>query len=114
MFEGELASLAAIENTKTVKVPHPIKVLPQPSGPGSLIAMEFLDMKYLSQQSELGASLARLHRHNIELPIDHEDKIHSFGFHVRTCCGFLPQGNGWNKDWDEYYSIKLEEQINRY
>lgn len=48
MFEGEMASLTAILNTDTVKVPKPIKVLDAPGG-SSMLVMEHLDMRYLSR-----------------------------------------------------------------
>ena len=48
MFEGEMASLTAILETHTVKVPRPLKVLDAPGG-GSMLVMEHLDMKYLGR-----------------------------------------------------------------
>lgn len=48
MFEGEMASLTAILQTDTVKVPKPIKVLDGPGG-SSMLVMEHLDMRYLSR-----------------------------------------------------------------
>ena len=25
--------------------------------------------------------------------------VEKFGFHVTTCCGFIPQDNSWTEDW---------------
>lgn len=55
MFEGEMASLAAILKTGTVKVPRPIKVLDAPGG-GSVLVMEHLDMRYLSRSVPIPSS----------------------------------------------------------
>lgn len=48
MFDGEMASLTAILQTKTVKVPKPIKVIDLPAG-GTLFVMEHLDMRGLNR-----------------------------------------------------------------
>lgn len=48
MFEGEMASLEAIQKTKIVKVPQPIKVIDLPGG-GAMFAMEHLKMKHLNK-----------------------------------------------------------------
>ncbi|EPY88850.1 hypothetical protein CB1_000151010 [Camelus ferus] len=64
MFEGEMASLTAILETGTVRVPKPIKVLEAPGG-GSVLVMEHLDMQSLSSHAAtLGAQLADLHLEN--------------------------------------------------
>ena len=57
MFDGELASLKAIEATNTIKVPHPIAVLEGPKG--HMFIMEHLDLKNCSKQAELGTYLAK-------------------------------------------------------
>ncbi|KAF5921458.1 hypothetical protein HPG69_012507 [Diceros bicornis minor] len=67
MFEGEMASLTAILETGTVRVPRPIKVLDAPGG-GSMLVMEHLDMSSLSSHAaKLGAQLADLHLKNKKL-----------------------------------------------
>jgi len=106
MFEGELASLVALQNTNTIKVPKPIKVLDLPNGPGSLIMMEYLDMRRCSKQAQLGQALAKLHLANLELKSSSEDFVQKFGFDTVTCCGFLPQKNYWRDDWVEFYTEK--------
>ena len=60
MFEGEKASLEAIQATQTVKVPTPGPVLDHPSGPGTVFIMEHLDLQGLGRHSAaLGEQLAR-------------------------------------------------------
>jgi len=110
MFKGEYESLKAIANTNTIKVPQPIKVLKRPTGPGSLLVMEFVDMKRCSNQSLLGQQLATLHLNNWTNR-DTGDFVEKFGFDVETCCGFLPQSNSWRNDWVHFYTEKLQEQI---
>ena len=53
----------------------------------------------------------RMHKHNEELLSKSEksnSSVHGdqggegvtrFGFHVPTCCGYIPQDNTWNEDW---------------
>jgi len=111
MFKGEMASLKEIEATQTIKVPHPIAVTDNPEGPGSIFIMEYLNMSYLTNQAALGTALAKLHISNREKEKT-SDYIDKFGFHVQTCCGFLPQGNSWQSNWVSFYTSKLEEQVN--
>ncbi|XP_005407241.1 PREDICTED: ketosamine-3-kinase [Chinchilla lanigera] len=127
MFEGEMASLIAILKTDTVKVPRPIKVLDAPGG-GSMLVMEYLDMRYLSSHAaKLGEQLADLHLQNQKLGemLRKEDStvgkgdgqaewhfVDQFGFDVVTCCGYLPQVNDWQKDWVKFYTQqRIQPQI---
>ena len=57
----------------------------------------------------------RMHLHNEELRKREQKKessvhkvdaegtsgsyVDKFGFHVTTCCGFIPQDNSWTDDW---------------
>ena len=61
MFNGELASLVAIENTGTIKVPHAYQVLDMPDSNGGLLIMDHIDIKSLSSQNQanLGTKLAK-------------------------------------------------------
>merc|ERR1712156_117094 len=111
MLDGEFASLKAIAETNTVKVPKPISVLQNEKGK-TMLVMEHLELKHCSNQGELGTQLARLHLHNIERGKNcHPDYVNQFGFHVKTSCGSIPQTNSWKDDWPEYYSDKLQEQV---
>ncbi|TTQ55691.1 Ketosamine-3-kinase [Bagarius yarrelli] len=106
MFEGEKASLEAILSTDTIRVPKPVKVVDLETG-GAALIMEHIDMKSLNRfTAQLAQQLADFHLHNkrqkekqkkeeqtvgkgssqAEVPV-----IHQFGFHVQTCCGFIPQ-----------------------
>ncbi|XP_077110692.1 ketosamine-3-kinase-like [Ranitomeya variabilis] len=118
MFEGELASLEALHQTGTIKVPNPIKVIDQPGG-GAALVMEHMNMRSLNRHSAaLGEQLADLHLHNQRLRekldrdsgivgkgagqavVAHVDK---FGFHAVTCCGSIPLVNDWQEDWVAFY-----------
>lgn len=48
MFEGEMASLEAIQKTNIVRVPQPIKIIDLPGG-GAMFVMEYLKMKHLNK-----------------------------------------------------------------
>lgn len=108
MFDGEFDSLKAIAATNTIAVPQPLVVLDNPHG-GAVIAMEYLDMKGLRKYSkELGHQLAKLHLHNSEVArankpgfVGKEESayVDKFGFHVTTCCGYLPLDNEWCDNW---------------
>lgn len=126
MFDGEFESLKAILSTHTVRVPEPYAVVDNPTG-GALIAMEYVKMNSLSKYSEqLGQQLARLHKHNEELQKrqasnsinlrshsadEGMDYVSEFGFHITTCCGYIPQNNKWKSDWVEFYAQHLEYQL---
>ncbi|XP_060090685.1 ketosamine-3-kinase-like [Heteronotia binoei] len=118
MFDGEMASLTAILETQTVKVPKPIKVIDVPEG-GAMFVMEHLDMKSLNRHAEkLGIQLADLHLHNQKLQeklkknastvgkVEETDVqvVERFGFHTVTCCGYLPQVNDWQQDWVTFFA----------
>lgn len=121
MFEGEQASLAAIAATRTVRVPQPVVVADNPDGPGSILVMEHLDMKYLRDQAGLGRDLARLHLHNRQrdatalLNTSPDDstlvRVHQFGFDTATYCGSSRQSNNWQSSWSDFYTTKLQEQV---
>lgn len=52
MFVGEMASLEAIFQTNTVKVPKPVKVIDLERG-GSAFVMEHVDMRGLSKYATI-------------------------------------------------------------
>lgn len=127
MFDGEMASLEAILSTNTVKVPRPVKVVDLERG-GSVFIMDHVDMRSLNKYSaKLGDQLADLHLYN-KRQIEKENKeqqtvgkgsgqseigaVNKFGFHVTTCCGYLPQVNDWQDDWVSFYSQqRLQYQL---
>ncbi|XP_076866240.1 ketosamine-3-kinase isoform X1 [Brachyhypopomus gauderio] len=127
MFDGEKASLEAILSTNTIKVPKPLKVVDLEQG-GAVFVMEHVDMRSLNRYSaQLGEQLADLHLHNkrqkekrdkgeqtigkgsgqSEVPV-----VDQFGFHVMTCCGYIPQVNDWQADWVSFYTQqRLQHQL---
>lgn len=102
MFHGELESLKAIRSTRTVLAPNPIATGFTESGQ-YFIVMEYLNMTSLNTtcSAELGSQLADMHMNNLQ---GEQPNINQFGFHVETCCGFLPQKNTWTNDWLVYKS----------
>ncbi|KAM9597742.1 fructosamine-3-kinase isoform 2-T2 [Trichechus inunguis] len=106
MFEGEKASLEALQATGLVRVPRPVKVIDLPGG-GAAFVMEYLKMRSLSSQaSKLGEQIADLHLYNQKLGEKLKEKestvgqragcaepqyVTKFGFQTVTCCGFIPQ-----------------------
>uniref|UniRef100_A0A8D0EAT6 protein-ribulosamine 3-kinase n=1 Tax=Salvator merianae TaxID=96440 RepID=A0A8D0EAT6_SALMN len=118
MFEGEMASLQAIQQTGIVRVPQPIKVMDLPGG-GAAFAMEYIKMKGLSKYSaRLGEQIADLHLYNQKLgeKLKKEENtvgkgaggtgplyVDSFGFHTVTCCGYITQVNEWHSDWPTFF-----------
>ncbi|XP_069510637.1 ketosamine-3-kinase-like [Ambystoma mexicanum] len=118
MFLGEMASLEAILQTNTVRVPKPMKVI-NLQDKGSGLAMEHLEMTDIIQSAKLGEQIADLHLHNQKLlekmkkDGNHIGKgagqsdlqvVEKFGFHTVTCCGFIPQVNDWQSDWVAFFA----------
>lgn len=120
MFEGEYASLKAILATGTIKVPKPLVVVDNPSG-GAALVMEHVSMRSITKYSaELGEQLANLHLDNERkryIAQDNsvhgsEDFVDKFGFHITTCCGYLPMENEWHTDWLEFFCRqRIDPQI---
>ncbi|KAG6932030.1 fructosamine 3 kinase [Chelydra serpentina] len=118
MFEGEMASLEAIQKTNTLRVPQPIKVIDLP-GEGAMFVMEYLKMKNLNKHSaKLGEQVADLHLHNQKFGeklkkagntvgkgagLSEPRYVDTFGFHTVTCCGFIQQVNEWQSDWPTFF-----------
>ncbi|NXY21404.1 KT3K kinase, partial [Atrichornis clamosus] len=127
MFVGEMVSLEAILKTQTVKVPKPIRVVDLPGG-NTVLVMEHLEMKSLNRHSALlGTQLADLHLHNQQFREKLKKQgstvgkgqgqtdvqfVDLFGFHIVTCCGFLPQVNNWHSDWVAFFARqRIQPQI---
>uniref|UniRef100_K7FQH1 protein-ribulosamine 3-kinase n=1 Tax=Pelodiscus sinensis TaxID=13735 RepID=K7FQH1_PELSI len=121
MFEGEMASLEAIQKTNTLRVPQPIKVIDLP-GEGAMFVIEYLKMKNLSKYSaKLGEQVADLHLYNQKCggKLKKEENsvgrfgkgagrsepqyVDKFGFHTVTCCGYIQQVNEWQSDWPTFF-----------
>lgn len=97
MFHGEFEGLKAICTTKTVSAPHP-KATGVINNDHHFIVMEYMDMTSLNAKcsADLGNQLADMHMFNFQ---EEPQKVNQFGFHVETCCGFIPQNNTWTDDW---------------
>ncbi|XP_063817068.1 ketosamine-3-kinase-like isoform X2 [Pseudophryne corroboree] len=125
MFNGEVASLAAIRKTCTVNVPEPIMVSELPTG-GALLIMKHIEMRHIGKfAGKLGEQLADLHLDNWmrkrtmqkhsgtigKCPGDLRP-VDMFGFHTTTCCGYIPQINEWQKDWGMFFvTQRLQPQF---
>ncbi|KAM4663564.1 fructosamine-3-kinase-like [Discoglossus pictus] len=123
MFDGEVAGLEAIRTTGTVRVPEPITVTELPGG-GVMLIMEHLEMRDLSRfAGTLGEQLADLHLHNMKLKKSEQRQratigksqtkaVEKFGFHMKTCCGYIPQVNDWQDDWLTFFTKqRLQPQL---
>ncbi|XP_031455035.1 fructosamine-3-kinase-like isoform X2 [Phasianus colchicus] len=127
MFEGEMASLEAIQKTNIVRVPQPIKVIDLPGG-GAMFVMEYLKMKHLNKySSKLGEQIADLHLYNQKLgeklrkegntigkgaSYSEFQYVDKFGFHKATCCGYIAQVNEWQSDWPSFFiRHRLQAQL---
>ncbi len=93
MFLTEQKGLQAIENTKTIAVPH-VYLVDEVGGKAFLL-MGFVESKGTTGQDyrRLGQNLAKLH-------LCTEDY---FGFSSDNFIGSLPQSNTANNDWAEFY-----------
>ncbi|KAJ6660430.1 hypothetical protein lerEdw1_017854 [Lerista edwardsae] len=103
MFEGEMASLEAIQQTHTLQVPQPIKVIDLPGG-GAAFAMEYLKMKSLNKYSaKLGEQVADLHLHNQKLGEKLKKEENTVG---RVLV------NEWQSDWPTFFvRHRLQAQL---
>ncbi|XP_038632349.1 ketosamine-3-kinase isoform X2 [Scyliorhinus canicula] len=127
MFDGEMASLEAILKTSTVRVPKPVKVISLSDG-GAVFVMEHFDIHSLNRyMATLGEQLADLHLHNAKLKEQQRKDVQTagkgpgqsemqyvnkFGFHITTCCGYLPQHNDWQSDWVNFFTQqRLQVQL---
>ncbi|GCB65612.1 ketosamine-3-kinase isoform X4 [Scyliorhinus torazame] len=127
MFDGEMAGLEAILKTSTVRVPKPVKVISLSDG-GAVFVMEHFDIHSLNRyMATLGEQLADLHLHNATLKEQQRKDAHTvgkgpgqsemqyvnkFGFHIATCCGYLPQHNDWQSDWVNFFTRqRLQVQL---
>ncbi|VDO32200.1 unnamed protein product [Onchocerca flexuosa] len=114
MFDGEFASLEALYRTETIRIPKPIKSISDKNR--HCLVTEYIDLHGPAKPSKLGRDLARMHMHNANLLKEKErassfvgglekvaEPITQFGFHVPTCCGYLPQNNEWCDNWMKLY-----------
>ncbi|KAK7746840.1 hypothetical protein SLS53_002028 [Cytospora paraplurivora] len=115
MFEGEHASLNAINDT----VPN---FCPRSHGHGELrgspgkyfLATDFLDLRSSGPAGSglsLAQKLAKLHTTPAPVPEGFGKPV--FGFPVPTCCGETQQDNSWKGSWAEFYADNRIRAIGR-
>ncbi|XGW26929.1 hypothetical protein V3C99_007477, partial [Haemonchus contortus] len=120
MFRGEMASLKAMYETDTVRVPKPIDVL-NLGAHGWALVTEYIEMGGGNRGDlvTLGTQLARMHKYNEDRLNEsarnesfvggsasgdsYKNGVKQFGFHTVTCCGFIPQPNDWCDDWATFF-----------
>ncbi|EJD46889.1 fructosamine kinase [Auricularia subglabra TFB-10046 SS5] len=99
MFEGEHASLNAINDVEPTLCPRALAHGALADKAGYFLVTEFLHMGGSSSSSStrsLAAKLANLHT----APAPSAE----FGFPVTTCCGATPQPNTFRTSWAEFYA----------
>lgn len=113
MFEGEYASLNAINDAVPSLCPRALAHGPLENGNGGyFLATEFLDLKGSFGKSHgaerangsdksLAEKLATLHTTPAPVPAGFE--VAQFGFPVTTCCGDTPQDNQYSSSWAEFF-----------
>jgi fructosamine-3-kinase len=109
MFQAEAAGLAALLETRTIRVPRPLCW--GSTGHRAYLVLEWLTLggNRLQGWQEMGRQLARLHRVS--------DSHHGFGWEGSNTIGSTPQRNDWEKDWLTFwrehrlgYQLKLAQR----
>ena len=91
MFAAESASLEAMANTRTVRVPRPVAY--GVSGHFAFLVLEHLDLGGTGDARMLGERLAAMHRASAP----------EFGFALDNTIGSTPQPNGWMNEWIAFW-----------
>jgi fructosamine-3-kinase len=91
MLEAEADGLAAIQRTRTIRVPRPIGA--GTAGATAFLALEWLDFERGGRDAALGSALAAMHR----------DLGPRFGWHRDNTIGTTPQHNAWSDAWSEFF-----------
>ncbi|KAJ9654675.1 hypothetical protein H2198_006342 [Neophaeococcomyces mojaviensis] len=106
MFEGEHASLNAINSAVPSLSPKSLAWGKLDDGGGYFLCVEFVDMSARSVSGggkgsglSLAHKLAKLH----STPIPEEFHGKGFGFPVSTCCGNTTQNNSFKSSWAEFF-----------
>ena len=113
MFEGEHASLNAINDVVPSLCPRSLAWGKLDGKDAYFLATEFLDLGGRSSSSKsrgggggnglsLSQKLAKLHTTPAPLPEGHTSP--QFGFPVTTCCGDTPQDNTWTSSWADFFA----------
>jgi len=106
MFEGEHASLNAINSAVPSLCPKSLAWGKLDDGAGCFLCTEFIDTTAGSSSGgdegsgmSLAQKLARLH--SAAVPEEFQSK--GFGFPVSTCCGNTVQDNSFKSSWATFY-----------
>jgi protein-ribulosamine 3-kinase len=91
MFAAEAEGLAALAETKSIRVPEP--VCHGIEGDRCFLVMELLELGGRLDPARFGEALARMHRHTAE----------RFGWHRDNTIGATPQINAWRDDWIDFW-----------
>lgn len=110
MFEGEHASLNAINSAVPSLCPRSLAWGKLDDKDAYFLATEFLDLTRSSSSSSktggsgmsLAQKLAKLHSSPAPIPSGFSEP--QFGFPVTTCCGDTPQRNTWNRAWPDFFA----------
>ena len=113
MFEGEHASLNAINDVVPSLCPRSLAWGKLDGKDAYFLATEFLDLGGRSSSSKSGSGgggsglslpqkLAKLHTTPAPVPEGHTSP--QFGFPVTTCCGDTPQDNTWTSSWADFFA----------
>ena len=111
MFEGEHASLNAINSAVPSLCPNAFAWGMLDDSNGCFLATEFLDMGFGTTHAatkgngsgmSLAQKLAKLHTTPAPTPEGYDGP--QFGFPVVTCCGDTPQPNPYTKSWSEFFA----------
>lgn len=103
MFLAEQKGLQAIENTKTIAVPHVELV-------DSFEGKSFLLMNFVESKRPVSSDFERLGRELAQL---HLNTHHSFGFSSDNFIGSLTQVNKPHRNWDAFYWYeRISPQLN--
>ena len=91
MFEAEGAGLAAIADTRAVRVPRVLGA--GRTGTHAFLVLEWLELEGASRGPALGNALAALHRFTST----------RFGWHRDNTIGTTHQANAWADDWAAFF-----------
>ena len=108
MFEGEHASLNAINSAVPSLCPRSLAWGKLADKDTYFLATEFLDMrsrpgKGAASGTSLAQKLAKLH--STQAP-QHGWSEPQYGFPVTTCCGDTPQDNTFTPSWPDFFAHK--------
>ncbi len=91
MFEAESLGLAAIRDSRSVRVPEVFFC--DRAGDSACLVMEYIELGGRPDPGSLARAVAAMHRHTRD----------RFGFDCDNTIGSTPQINSWNADWIEFW-----------